>query len=143
MSKENNVNYPHRGLGSYCPLSSHNFADSVAGQLVGVLEGYDGGAMNVGGYTPPYEDGCFPAGFLVITVSREGMPLVSFGIEFGRTDERGKVVREKFDAKAWVREPNNPHASGICVVNFDEAWRIVCIVGQYLETEKITLGYGC
>lgn len=143
MIKENNVNYPHRGVGSYGPLSSHNFANSVAGQLVDLLEEYEGGAMDVGGYTHPSSEGCFPAGFLVVSVSRDDMPLVSFGIEFGQTDESGKLVREKFDAEAWLRESNNAHAGGICAVNFDEAWRIVCIVGQYLETEKITLSYGC
>lgn len=143
MSKKLNVNYPYKGVGSYCPLSSHNFADAVTGRLAGVADKYEEGIMDVSGYTPPYDEGCFPGGFLLITLTKESLPPVRFGIEFGQTDEAGKLVRSKFDAEAWTKEPEDPHAAGIQAANFDEAWRIVCMLGNYLRPQRVTLSYGC
>jgi hypothetical protein len=142
QAAESNISYPHHGVGSYCPHSSHIFAVEIAGQVVRAVEGYVGGVMEVRAYTPPYDEGCFPAGFLVLTLMREGRPPVRFGIEFGQRDEGGGYVREGFDVDAWSEEPCDPHAGGIYAVNFDEAWRIVCLVGSSLRPGRVTLNYG-
>ena len=55
---------------------------------------------------------------------------------------KGLSLRAGFDATASLRDPHNPHASGIYAVNFDEAWRIVCLVAHYLEAHSLTLSYG-
>jgi hypothetical protein len=143
MSKENNVSYPYYGVGSYCPQSSDKFANAVAGQILRLVSEYKGGVMDVGGYTPPYNEGDFPDGFLVITLMLEGAPEVKIGIVFGQCDVDSKPAREGFDAHAWLKAPLDPHSGGIYAINFDEAWRIVCIVGMCLSLQKVTLSYGC
>jgi hypothetical protein len=141
MPKENPVSY--QGIGSYCPVSSHDFAEAVAEQILTALEGYKGGCLEVRGYTPPYDEGCFPAGFLMLILRQEKMPAVCIGVEFGQRDVDDNLARQEFDADAWSRDRSDPHASGVHVINFDEAWRVVCIVGSRLELRKVSLSYGC
>jgi hypothetical protein len=141
MPKENIVAY--RGVSSYCPISSHNFANAVAEQVVTVIEEYKGGCLNVRGYTPPYDEGCFPAGFLMLILKQEDLPAICIGIEFGQRDEDGNLARQSFDVNGWLEDRSDPHTSGIYAINFDEAWRIVCILGSRLELQKISLSYSC
>src|ERR1041385_1610370 len=141
MSPHELSHYNRRG--SYCPLSDHNFAESVAIGIAEALDAYRGGTLDVGGYTPPYNEGHYPAGFIAITFLADGLPERVVGVVFGQKAERGRLLRAGFDATASLRDPHNPHASGIYAVNFDEAWRIVCLVAHYLEAHSLTLSYGC
>ena len=129
--------------GSYCLLSDHNFAESVAAGIAEALNAYMGGTLNVGGFTPPYNEGHYPAGFISIAFLVAGLPEHVVGIEFGQKDEEGRPLRAGFKAVASLRDPHNPHASGVYAINFDEAWRIVCLVARYVKAHNITLSYGC
>lgn len=129
--------------GSYCPLSDHDFAESVAIDIAETLVAYSGGVFDIGGYTPPYREGHYPAGFIAITFLADGLPEHVVGIEFGRRDERGRLLRLGFNVTASLRDPHNPHSAGIYAVNFDEAWRIVCLTARHLEVSRVMLSYGC
>jgi hypothetical protein len=141
MSKAATVNY--QAIGSYCPVSSPLFAEAVLSRVIEHLEAYKGGNFDVGGYTPPYDEDSYPAGFLALTLTKGDLPLVRIGIEFGRLDVDGELVREAFDPERWLEEPFNPHEAGIYAANFDEAWRVVCLLGSHLIPTAITLSYGC
>lgn len=141
MNQQEPIHYNRRG--SYCPLSDHDFAESVAARIAKAMNAYRGRALNVGGYTPPYNEGYYPAGFLTLTFLAADLPERVVGIEFGQKNEDGQPLREEFDATTNLRDPYNPHAGSVYAINFDEAWRIVCLVAQYLEAQKVTLSYGC
>jgi hypothetical protein len=42
----------------------------------------------------------------------------------------------------WRTDPSNPLYSGVYAANFDEAWRIVCLLGLMLYVTGVQLGYG-
>jgi hypothetical protein len=141
MHKENTVTY--HGVGSYCPTSSHDFAEEVAEQITTAVGEYKGGCLEVRGYTPPYDEGGFPAGFLLLILRQEGLPYVCIGIGFGQHDVEGQLARQGLDASGWSEDRTDPHGSSIYAINFDEAWRIVCLAGSRLELQQISLSYGC
>lgn len=141
MNKANVVNYARNG--SHCPLSSHAFAGSVAAGISAAVEAYKGATLDVGAYTPPYDAGFTPGGFLTLTFLSGDLPEACVGIEFGQKDEAGQPLREDFNLEGWHADQRNPHAAGIYAINFDEAWRIVCIVATYIEAQRVTLSYGC
>lgn len=139
------VHYNRRG--SYCPLSNHNFAESVAADICDAAHQYSGCTLEVDCYTPPYDPPLSPesartGGFLVLNLLSDTLPDACIGIEFGRLDKEGKLLRETMDAEEWRTDPANPLYAGIYTANFDEAWRIVCILGLMLDVASVRLSYG-
>lgn len=127
---------------TYCPKSNHNFADHMVTLLVEVLKDYEGCIMNIGGYTPPYKPGTYPEGFLDISLYTHDLPEVAIGIVFGEKNPEGYPVRREFESEAWQRERHNPLLTNLTAINFDEAWRIVCLLGHRLKVQSLTLSYG-
>lgn len=130
--------------GTYCPQSDHTFAEHNARAIAAAIARCRPTTLCVGGYTPPYEAGEFPQGFLTLDFWRnyDSKEWCSLGIEFGQTDAQGQPVRYPFDPIAWAESPNDPTAGMITALNFDEAWRIVCLVGKYTRVQTISLAYG-
>ncbi|WP_447985462.1 hypothetical protein [Nitrospira sp. Nam74] len=110
--------------------------------LLEVLKDYEGCTMNVGGYTPPYQAGSYPEGFLDISLYTDDLPEVAMGIVFGEKDPEGYQVRREFDSETWQRQRQNPLLTNLTAINFDEAWRIVCLLGQRLKVKSLTISYG-
>ena len=130
---------------TYCPLSDHVFAERNARAIATAIAYWRPTTMCVGGYTPPYNRGEFPQGFLTLDFWRNPSDeeWCSVGIEFGQTDAQGHAVRYPFDPEAWTKSPNNPAAGMITALNFDEAWRIVCLAGRHTRVQTISIAYGC
>jgi hypothetical protein len=133
--------------GSYCPVSDHNFAESVAADICDETKDYAGCILEVECYTPPYEpplslDAARNGGFLVLHLRSKSMRYPCLGIEFGRLDEKGAPRRETIDVEEWRRDTESPLSAGVYAVNFDEAWRIVCLLGLMLHVKRVQLSYG-
>jgi hypothetical protein len=140
------VHYSKRG--SYCPLSDHHFAESIAADVEEAVEMYHGCALVIGCYTPPYKppmsmEDARQGGFLTLDLLGNGQPPACVGIEFGRSDAAGEVVRAGFDSSLWKTDPSNPLYAGIYAANFDEAWRIVCLIVRLIKAREVSLRYGC
>lgn len=134
--------FAYYARGTYCKHSSSVFAEETANAIVAAVQKWHPRDMAVRGYTPPYEPEEFPQGYLEIVFIRDGQPDLSIGIEFGQTDETGKYQRILFETEDWLSEPENPLSALITAINFDEAWRIVCLVGRNLGIQSVSLGYG-
>jgi hypothetical protein len=140
------VHYNRRG--SYCPLSDHHFAESTAADVAEATAHYRGCVLVIGCYTPPYNpplatEAACGGGFLTLDLLAADRPPACVGIEFGRADTQGAVVRAGFDRAEWQTDPSNPLYAGIYAANFDEAWRIVCLLARLLKPREVTLRYGC
>lgn len=145
MDLQDLIHYNRRG--SYCPLSEHSFAASVAADIYDAAKEYLGCTLEVECYTPPYDpplktESARSGGFLVLNLHAETLPYACIGIEFGRLDEEGKPLRETIDVKEWREDPANPLYAGVYAANFDEAWRIVCLFGLMLDVSRVRLSYG-
>ena len=64
------------------------------------------------------------------------------GLVFGATDDAGQVLRQPFDAINWANNPENPWSAGIAMFNFDEAWRVVVLLAEKLDVQRIEISYG-
>lgn len=138
----------YKKCGSYCPLSDHHFAESVAADIIESIEAYHGCMVIIGCYTPPYDpplevNKARSGGFLTLDFIADSQEPACISIEFGRADSDGAVVRAAFDADLWKTDPSNPLYSGIYAANFDEAWRIVCLTVRLIEAKEVSLRYGC
>lgn len=145
MTAQPVVVYAENSRASDCPISKHRFAEGVVNKIIEAVPGYRWGTLNVTGYTPPYEGTDFPGGFLEINLllrHDSDASEASLGVIFGEEDDRGHLVRHDFEATRWLRDRHNPLASGIIAANFDEAWRIVCLLGKRLNVVQVTIGYG-
>jgi hypothetical protein len=145
MKSQEPIHYNRRG--SYCPLSDHAFAESVAADIYEATKDYYGCTLEVECYTPPYDpplstDAARGGGFLVLHLSSHSLPHASVGIEFGRLDAGSRLLRETIDVTEWRTDPANPLYAGVYAANFDEAWRIVCLLGLMLKVAEVRLGYG-
>jgi hypothetical protein len=78
---------------------------------------------------------------LDLITAEQGAACIS--IEFGRNDSDGHALRAEFNADLWKTAPDNPLYAGIYAANFDEAWRIVCLITRLIEAQKLSLRYGC
>lgn len=145
MNRHEPIRYNRRG--SSCPLSDHNFAESVAADICDAAKDYSGCVLEVECYTPPY-DPPLPlevarcGGFLVIHLRSETLPHACVGVEFGRLDKDNNPLRATIDVAEWRVDPANPLYAGVYAANFDEAWRIVCLLGLMLHTAGVRLSYG-
>jgi hypothetical protein len=145
MSEREAIRYNRRG--SYCPLSDHNFAESVAADIYDAAKDYHGCALEVECYTPPYDPPLSPeaarcGGFLVLHLRADSLPHACVGIEFGRLDKEGQPLRATIDVAEWRVDPENPLYAGVYAANFDEAWRIVCLFGLMMGVVSMRLSYG-
>jgi len=127
------------GNGTRCRIANPLWVDAVAADVTKALEPFIEASMVVTGYTPPWPSEQ-PDGFVLVELSREELT-AAVGIAFG-FQNGGVVEREGFDVGAWLTAPNEPHSSGIIVANFDEAWRLVCRIGEALRVPRIELCYG-
>ncbi len=133
--------------GSYCPLSNHAFAETVAVDIYNSASEYSGCTIEVECYTPPYEpplssDSARSGGFLVLHLRSETLPYACVGIEFGRLDNKNRPRRQTIDADQWRVDLANPLYSLVYAANFDEAWRIVCQFGEMLPAARVVISYG-
>lgn len=142
-----NTSIHYSSAGSYCPISDHEFAESVGADVCNAVKDYFGCSITLECYTPPYEPPLSPesarsGGFLVIHFQAEGLGDVCVGLEFGGCDEGGQIFRSGFDREEWQIDPTNPLYAGVYAANFDETWRIVCQVGLMIRPRRIALSYG-
>lgn len=145
MNQNEPIRYNRRGTS--CPLSDHGFAESAAADICDATKDYSGCTLEVECYTPPYDPPLSPdsarcGGFLVISLLSETLPYACVGIEFGRLDKEDKPLRASMDADEWHTDPANPLYAGVYAANFDEAWRIVCLLGLMLHATEVRLAYG-
>lgn len=136
---QNLISYDKRG--SYCSFSSHTFAQETANTLSEVLKSVFNGTMEINVYTPPYDSSTTPDGFIRICFWNDQKDYKQIGIGFGQS-EIEKEFRTQFNREQWLKYPDDPHTSGIFASNFDEAWRIVCILGEILKVKEVRLSYG-
>lgn len=145
MSLQEPVHYNRRG--SLCPLSDHAFAESAAADIYEAAKDYYGCVLEVECYTPPYDpalsrESARCGGFLVLHLHSPPLPHVCLGVEFGRLGAEGQPLRETIDAARWRSDTANPLSAGVYAANFDEAWRIVCLLGLMLGVAGVRLSYG-
>lgn len=145
MTQRGPFRYNRRG--SCCPLSNHNIAESVAADICQAVTEYAGCVIEVECYTPPYDpplpvEAARCGGFLVLHLRYETLPRVCVGIEFGRLDKQDQPLRATIDADGWRTDPSSPLSAGVYAANFDEAWRIVCLLGLMLHATGVRLSYG-
>lgn len=145
MSLHEPIRYNHRG--SSCPLSEHDFAESVAADIYDVVKDYFGCALEVECYTPPYDpplsqEAAHSGGFIILHLRSETLAHACIGIEFGRLDKENNPLRATMDADEWRTDPANPLSAGVYAANFDEAWRIVCLFGLMMDVAGVRLSYG-
>jgi hypothetical protein len=145
MNSEEAIHYNRSA--SYCPLSDHSFAESVAADICAAAKDYSGCALEVECYTPPYDpplshEAARTGGFIVLHLRAKALPHVCVGIEFGRLDKENNPLRETIDVAEWHVDPLNPLYAGVYAANFDEAWRIVCLLGLMLYVSSVRLSYG-
>jgi len=139
--------FRYNSKGSYCPLSDHAFAESVAVDIYDCASEYSGCTIEVECYTPPYEpplslDSARSGGFLVLNLYSETLPYACMGIEFGRLDNENNPRRHTIDRAQWRVDIANPLSSLVYAANFDEAWRIVCQFGEMLPAARVVIRYG-
>jgi len=137
----------YNGRGSYCPLSDNHFAGSVAADMFEAVESYRRCTLVIGCYTPPYApplsaEAAQCGGLITLDLIAADRETVCIGIEFGRSNINGKMIQEGFDATSWKMDPQSPLSGSIYALNFDEAWRIVCIFTRIIEASEINLRYG-
>jgi hypothetical protein len=101
MNLHEPIRYNRRG--SSCPLSNHDFAESVAADICDVVKDYAGCVLEVECYTPPYDpplsqESARTGGFLVLHLRSGTLPHACIGIEFGRLDKDDKPLRATMDA---------------------------------------------
>lgn len=145
MNHSEPIRYNRRG--SDCPLSDHDFAESTAADICDATKDYAGCTLEIECYTPPYnpalsQESARCGGFLVVNLLSESLPYACVGIEFGRLDKDDKPLRATMDAEEWRTDPANPLYAGVYAANFDEAWRIVCLLGLMLHATGVRLAYG-
>lgn len=145
MNQQEPIRYNRRG--SYCPLSDHGFAESVAADIYDAAKDYYGCALEVECYTPPYDpplssEAARCGGFLVLHLRADSLPHVCVGIEFGRLDKEDQPLRATIDVAEWRVDLENPLYAGVYAANFDEAWRIVCLFGLMMDVASVRLSYG-
>ncbi len=145
----NNLNLFHYDKsGSYCPLSSHDFAECVAADVCEAANAAAGGTLEIEVYTPPYQkeklENFYRSGGTLIlhfTSSDTDGQELAVGVEFGRADNDGNTIRRKFKINDW-KKSEYPFDSGIYLANFDEAFRMITIVGARLRLRAVKLNYG-
>jgi len=139
------IHYNSRG--SCCPLSNHEFAESVAVDIYDAIRLYSGCTIELECYTPPYDpplsaDAARSGGFMVLHLHSDMLPYACVGIEFGRVDTNGTPLRHGLNCGEWNLDPTNPHSASVHAANFDEAWRIVCQLALMLPAAGIVISYG-
>jgi hypothetical protein len=145
---KNREPFYYRAVGSYCPVSSHEFAEELAADIYESVSKYLGGTMEIEIYTPPYDiplttGKAAGGGTLVLHIgSGDEQTECVVGIEFGRFNEHRVPLRSKFDAENWEADPDNPFAADVYCANFDETFRVICLLGLMLQAVRIQISYG-
>lgn len=130
--------------------SCHGFADEVSQAIKHTLRDESYPVLTVRVFTPPWSTGSEAQGYLEIVLSKGpgmdagGFPtLVTIGITFGATELIDGILplRQGFNTSAWKSDNYNSFSSGIVAVNFDEAWRIVCLTAFKMNIQTVRLGY--
>ncbi len=142
-------NPPQRSIANYdseateCPYSSNDFAKSIVNAIMAALPVPSHWGLHISASTPPYESNTnLPAGHIELTLIDPEEVEYAIGLVFGTTDDEGQVLRQPFDAMNWANNPKNPWSAGIAMFNFDEAWRVVVLLAEKLDVERIEISYG-
>lgn len=138
----------YREQGSNCPLSSHEFAENLAADICSETGACLGGSLEIEIYTPPYEislsnERAVSGGTLVLRItSADKKKVFLLGIEFGRFSKKKKPIRSGFDVQVWKNNPDDPFSTDIYYANFDETFRVICLLGLMLQLESVRISYG-
>lgn len=97
--------------------------------------------MEINVYTPPYDPNVTPDGFIRVCFVNAEKEHKQIGIGFCQS-EIEKQYRSEFNREHWLLYPDDPHSSAVLTSCFDEAWRIVCLLGASLSIKEIRLSYG-
>lgn len=126
------------------PDPAYDFVHQTTGELLEVLGDYQGSSMNINAYTPNYVLGKPSGGFIRVLFEKENVEpqRKRIGFAFGETDGDGDTYRLGFDREAWHQYPDDWRSAGITAQTFDEAWRIICLLGSKLNVERISISYG-
>lgn len=124
------------------PAESYVFARKTTDEILEAVGDYRGGRMDINVYMPRYILGSPEGGFIRLSFQKEDAEPALIGVSFGETAGENEVVRFGFDRESWEKYPNEPHSGGINAFNFDEAWRIICLLGTDLVIQQVTISYG-
>lgn len=131
------------GEATECPYSSNDFAESIVNAIMAALPEPRHLSLHISASTPPYESNAnLPAGHIELTVIDPEEVEYAIGLVFGATNDEGQALRQPFDAVNWANNPKNPWSAGIAMFNFDEAWRVVVLLAEKLDVERIEISYG-
>ncbi|MFQ6310106.1 hypothetical protein [Lysobacter capsici] len=116
------------------------FINSVVRDVVAAVGGARGARLSVQGYTPPGFCGQGQGMFLVVISNAEDQALARFSVVFGarRKQEPGRI-------RHWVNEGNWQDESGgnvAYLASWDEAWLLLCSLGQRLQVSGVEIYYG-
>jgi hypothetical protein len=126
-------------------VSFHVHADVISDQIAAAVPECEGMPICLRGYTPPMKGiGPMPHGYIEICLEPSDDPNVEWaiGIFFGMQQSSGVFLRTDFDVENWAKHKTDPSGGDLYVGSFDEAWRVICLLGQKLRTPAITIGYG-
>lgn len=125
---------------SFSSVVNSAFVRRTATDVVKEVSHLRGAAMLVSGYTLMRDE--HEQMYLVLTLYVSADRSWIFGIGFGNGAPMDAQARAGLNAVAWRKDSQHPLAAGIRAANWDEAWKIVCTVGQSLGVSDIQLRYG-
>lgn len=116
-----------------------NFAQRTARQIASELSHFEGGDLSIQGYTPPnfckHGQGMFVARLQAATKESP----VGFSVIFGAQSRGDDHIREWVVDGPWTEVGDNRVAY---TASWDEAFLLICALGQRLNLRCVRLGYG-
>lgn len=117
--------------------TNYLFAISVADKVLELQPSFARGIMTVFGFTPvsrvPDAFGTF-----VIEIDRD-KKRISLSVTF---PVRSSLRRQSFETLNWYEPGKQPTRAEVRAGSSDEAWLIVCEIGQLMEVDRVCLEYG-
>lgn len=116
-----------------------NFAQWTARQIASELSHFEGGDLSIQGYTPPGFGGHGQGMFVARLQAETKESPVGFSVIFGVRRRGGGHIREWVADGPWTEVGDSRVAY---VSNWDEAFLLICALGQRLNLRCVRLGYG-
>lgn len=127
--------------GSCSGYTRHSFVLEVADAIEAKLGPMERHTMELQGYTEPELTGHGQGSFVVtIRGADRGGPFVRFTVAFGVEGEFAPFHREWCDDGDWSVAGD---AQVAYMGSWDEAWLLICLLGQRLGVQGVVLRYGC
>jgi hypothetical protein len=109
-------------------------------QIVADLASFNGGRMSIQGYTSPGSIGHGKGLFHVSIERRETNECAMFLVVFGETAAGARIhIREWVSEGAWSEGCGGKVAY---VAGWDEAWLMICLIGQRMNIASVGIVYG-